>query len=392
MNKKLLRAIAGGTLILAVVAAVLTLFMPAPSELSATTFHTLFFITTFMIITHFGGALLFVLGLRGFSVHLKRTYGWLVTGFVMLALGLIQIPFLSIFRLETSFWSTYGFVSIPFVVCIVCLYVGARGFAKLFGVKNILMSPWAAVGLALFISILSVPLPSIVPANLPVATLAISKFGAILPATFNLWTAILSYKARKQAGSLYIPATAWLATYFILDSACSMLGVVFRYVDPASNSAFDSGYLYIGYAIAGIALLKAAIEFNKIAEGRDTLLLPQQQTFFGRPKNAGPVSTVSLPDVLTYVAGLSSSMNTIDPLLDDMRVVTANHEAGTPFDLIEQKRLATTYLRLERYLAETEPVRSITREELQATIESRFGPVLTENTVFTQGITGKLNV
>ncbi len=388
MNKRALYILAGSSLGLALLAAALTFLIPSRGDGSDFAFHSLFIISNIMVVAHFGGAVLFVWGLTGFSARFKAAYGWLVAGFVSLALGFTQLPLMNLLHWESSAWSRYGLIALPFIFSIVCLYVGTRGFARLFGVKNILTSPFAATGLAIVISALSVLLPNATPnIEMQTATIQISKFAVALPAIFNLWTAILSYQARRQAGSLYIPATAWLSAYLILDSVSSMAGVVARLVQPGQNIAFDAGYMYIGYALAGVVLLKAGIEFNKIAAGRDVLLPANEQTFFGRPKVAQTTGAgVVLPDVLVYAAGLTSNVKAVDPLLDELRLVTANHAIGTPFNTAEQQHIATAYLKLERYLSEQEPVRPIAREALRSTIQAHFAPTLAANPAFAQAI------
>jgi hypothetical protein len=387
-----LRAIAVVSLCMALVGAVLTLLIPTPSnmpsDMNAMSFHSLFFISTVMVITHFGAALLFVLGLRGFSKESKRAYGWLVAGFVTLALGFTQLPLMNLFHLETSAWSRYGLIALPFVASVICIYSGARSFARLFGVKNILTSIPMAICLALAISALSVLLPNAAPnIAMPETTIQVSKFAVMLPAAFNLWAAILAFQARKRAGALYIPATAWLATYLILDSVSSLSGVVVRLFQPGQNIAFDAGYMYVLYAIAGIILLRAGLVFNEISSGQNKILGSEEVTFFGQRK-AASTEQGTLPDILIYAAGLASNKEAVDTILDELRIVTATHAANTPFTQGEQQRLAAAYGQLETYLATQEAVRPVSNTDLRASVSAHYAPVLATNSVFAQSIAG----
>ncbi|HEV7455077.1 MAG TPA: hypothetical protein VGO07_07510 [Candidatus Saccharimonadales bacterium] len=390
MNKKTLLAIGGASVVLALISSFLTLAVTAPAGVEPSVFHSLFFIAALMIITHFGGAALFLVGLRGFSARFKAAYGWLVVGFVSLALGFLQLPLITLWQLNDSAWSQYGLIAIPFIFSIVAIYVGTRGFARLFGVHNVLTSAWKATGLALIISGLSVLIPHAASnTDIPISTILISKFAVMLPAMFNLWAAILGYQARKRAGSLYIPATAWLAVYLILDSVSSLAGFGARLAQPGQNVAFDAGYMYTLYAIAGVVLVKAGIEFNKISRGRESMLLAGDQTFFGSPKNRGGHETSGhLSDVLIYTAGLSSSTQAVDPILDGLRMVTSRHAADKPFDTSQQQRLAETYLRLEIYLTQEEPIRPLKPEELRSSLQKHFATILEENPVFKKKISG----
>lgn len=387
MHRKL-QAIAGISLGMALLGATLTLFVPTPSGTIASMFHPLFFISTVMVLTHFGGALLFVLGLRGFSKESKHAYAWLVAGFVTLALGFIQLPLVHLLHWQSSAWSQYGLVALPFVVSVICIYNGARLFARLFGVKNILTSVPLAIMLALIASALSMLLPNAAP-NIPMpkTTIEISKFSIMLPAAFNLWAAILAFQARKRAGALYVPATAWLATYLIINSFGSLSGVVVRLFQPGQNFAFDAGYMYILYAVAGIVLLRAGLVFSAISSGQHIPSTTEEVTFFGRPKVAD-VSTGprTLPDILIYTAGLASNKQAVSLILDELRLVTATHTANTPFSSVEQERLAAAYLQLETYLAKQEAVRSVSSAELRTRIHNHYSAVLTENPTFTRSI------
>lgn len=386
MHNKALRTIAATSLAVALVGAIITLFVPTPAGAAKTTFHALFFITTVMVITHFGAAILFTLGLTTFSKDTKRAYAWLVAGFVILALGFTQLPLQGLLHWEDSVWSRYGLIALPFVVSVVCIYAGARSFARLFGVKHPLTSLPVAIALSLGISVLSVLLPNAAPnIVLPETTIQVSKFALMLPATFNLWAAILAFQARKRAGALYVPATAWLAAYLALDSVSSMSGVVARLIQPGQNIGFDAGYMFILYAVAGVVLLKAGLAFNEIAPGRNAVAAASEVTFFGRPKTA-TTERGTLPDVLVYTAGLASDKEAVDPILEELRLVTANHTMDAPYNPAEQQRLAATYLQLETYLATQEPVRPVSGNDLQATVHSRFTAILTENPVFAQAI------
>jgi hypothetical protein len=387
MDKGALRTIATTSVVLAAVGAGLTLFVHAPSDdMAASEFHSLFLVTAVMIISHFGATLLFVMGLKGFSATFKGTYRWLVAGFVLLAFGFLQLPFINLFHFQETVWSRYGLVALPFVASVVSLYVGARGFAKLFGVRSILTSGWAVAGLTLVLSAASMFLPNATPNEpLPATTIQISKFFVALPALLNLWAAILGYQARKRAGSLFIPAMAWLALYLIMDSVCSLSGLAARLLQPGHNAAFDGGYMFILYALAGIVLVKAGVEFNKIRFGRDVVLPASEQTFFGRPRRAAATAGQGrLTDIITYTAGLASDTRAVDPILDELRSVTASVQPGQGFAPDQQQRLADTYLKLETYLSQQEKVRPISSEELRGSIQLQFAPILAQSPVFAQ--------
>lgn len=384
MNNNQLKVISLSTLALAVVASLLTLLVPAPAGIDPSAFRSLFFITTFLIVTHFGGALLFWLGLKGFTPSFKAAYRWLVLGFIMLALGFVQLPVVVLLNASDSAWSRYGLVAIPFMASVVFIYIGVRGFAKLFGVRSVLTSAWKAFGLALIVASFSLLLPHNNPnVNVAESTILISLFAGMLPSAFNLWTVILCYQTRKQAGSLYAAATAWLFVYLAIDSASSIFGFVARLFEPGQSIVFETGIGYILYAIAGVVLLKAGVEFNKISITQPSSVPVGEQSFFGKPKNIR-VTTESLTDIVLYAAGLSSNVQAIDPILEEVRMVTADHSAGQAFNDLQQQRLADVYLRIEAYLSSQEPVRPVGSVELRGQIKTKFSGLLQQNPIFVQ--------
>lgn len=388
MDKRVLRNIIVVTVMLAAAVALLTLLIPSPHDIAASSFHSLCFITSITIIAHFGGAFLFVLGLRGFSTQFKAAYIGLVIGFATLAIGLIQLPVFAIFHLNNTSWASI--VAVPFVISLLSLYIGARGFARLFGVRSWLSRAWIAIPALFVIAGLTMLIPPAPhdPAISSDMAVQLGKISLVIPAGFATWTAILAFQARKRAGSLYIPATAWLAIYLGLDSLNSIVGVVVRMVQPDQVELFNNGYLYIVYAVSGLVLLKAGLEFNKIRFGRDVVLLPTEQTFFGRPKNVETGEKGGLADILTYMAGLASDQEAIDPILDELRLVTVNLEAGRSLDADQQERLAEVQLRLENYLAEQEPIRPVDRQKLRESIRNQFAPLLQQNPIFAQKVFG----
>jgi hypothetical protein len=367
------------------VVAGLTWFVPTPADMTSWVFHTLLATITWVVADYFGAALIFRYGLSGFTSELKQAYTKLLIGFLLVGVGFLQLPLMPLLHAEKTPWFAYGGVAIPFAVGIGYVYAGIRGFARLFGVRSILMSPWVLLGLVFMGGILSMFIPNGTP-NVPISnsTLAISKFAEMGPILFNVATALLCLRTRKRAGSAYIPALAWLSVYLLSDSGGALLGFVIRFIQPGNNIIIDSGLAYVPYVFGSLALAKAATEFIAIRYGRDVVLPPDEQTFFGRPIST-PSSTETVIDVITYIAGFASNANVIDPLLDPMRVMTATRDPGA-FTDTEQEQLAHTYLRLERYLSEQEPVRHYSRQELHDIMRQRFPNVLTNNKRFADTI------
>ncbi len=91
-----------------------------------------------------------------------------------------------------------------------------------------------------------------------------------------------------------------------------------------------------------------------------------------RSTTLSPDATVL--DMVTYAAGLASNPADIDPLLDQVRGITARLSADRVLTPIDNSALLGVYLGIEQYLTTKEPLRAFTKEALRA----RFTPRLRE--------------
>jgi hypothetical protein len=75
-------------------------------------------------------------------------------------------------------------------------------------------------------------------------------------------------------------------------------------------------------------------------------------------------------DLVTYTAGLASNPTDIDPLLDDVRKITALHSLDEELSSNDERTLVNVYLSLEDYLATRDPIRTYTKSELRSRLSS----------------------
>jgi len=82
-----------------------------------------------------------------------------------------------------------------------------------------------------------------------------------------------------------------------------------------------------------------------------------------------------LIDEIIFLSGLTSSVATIDPLLDAVRSITANHSEDNTLKLsdTEHRTLAGVRAKLCEYLIGGDALRHFTRESLQHTLDEQFG-------------------
>lgn len=105
------------------------------------------------------------------------------------------------------------------------------------------------------------------------------------------------------------------------------------------------------------------------------------QSFFGAD-GRNPKAEGSAIDVVSYAASLASSPQSVDPLLDELRAVTANIGPEGKLSESDQQKLADTYLRIEAYLIKEEKLRSFSLEEIRGKVKQKFSKLDPEETLF----------
>jgi hypothetical protein len=81
-------------------------------------------------------------------------------------------------------------------------------------------------------------------------------------------------------------------------------------------------------------------------------------------------------DSIIMIAGLVSRPEAVDPILDDLRLVTASRQPDQPLTALEKRKLLNVYGRLEAYLTAEDPLRTISRDELLNRVTPPFRQVL----------------
>lgn len=82
-------------------------------------------------------------------------------------------------------------------------------------------------------------------------------------------------------------------------------------------------------------------------------------------------------DSIIAVAGLTATPQDIDPILDDLRILTSHKEPGRHFTVQEKQQLLGVYSRLEAYfLRDADPLRTFTPEQLHRYVAPAFRTLL----------------
>src|SRR5687768_4619084 len=104
-------------------------------------------------------------------------------------------------------------------------------------------------------------------------------------------------------------------------------------------------------------------------------------SFFGTTEKPGS-ATASAVDVVTYVASLASDPRAIDPILEDVRELTARLRPGEALSDSDQTTLAIVYQKLEAYLISQDPLRHFDKPGLAAKITRKFPHAANNDTTF----------
>lgn len=77
-------------------------------------------------------------------------------------------------------------------------------------------------------------------------------------------------------------------------------------------------------------------------------------------------------DTIIYLATLASERSVLDPLLNVLRIVTAKLTPDTPMSEEDRKKLFEVQAQLEDYLVNRDPLRKLSREDLDEQIRARL--------------------
>jgi hypothetical protein len=90
------------------------------------------------------------------------------------------------------------------------------------------------------------------------------------------------------------------------------------------------------------------------------------------PESA-PNSDQSLIDIILYLASLVSDPKVIDPIMDEVRQVTANMQPGVPLDPAARQKLEHVRQEITDHLLHRDLLRTFAPDELQQKLVERFG-------------------
>jgi hypothetical protein len=361
------RMLIRGTILLTVILCLLALLLPTPPGLPrGIDFHNLLVVNIIMACTHIGGALLFLTNLDVYKARLRRAYSVLSIGVLVLGMVTLQILVISILNgwTNTALAATLSSLTILlYLLSGMLLYAAVRSFARLVDVRHPLTRAWVVLPGAVILAALSSLLPhQPLPTGTPEVAFDVFVGIFIWSGSLMLFAGWLALEVRKHAGAHYVHAMAWLTGALIVSASLLLYGGI-RTLLGGSDSLVLNALSYVLNVSTGLMWVRAGYAFALTKYYDEDVPLLRELFAKGDIAEQGPKTVI---DMVTYAAGLVSNSHDIDPLLDDVRAITAKLNPGEDLSSNDTKRLVGVYLKLEQYLMKKEVIRTFTETELRS--------------------------
>jgi len=320
--------------------------------------------TLLQIITLF----LFYAGLKNFKEGLRRPYNILCVGLICIALAQLQTPVVVL--LGAEWWFTSGAAALLYIAPNIFIFAGLRSFLHLLDIRSRWTSYWIAMPVVLVLPVISFVLP--VKLSATATTLTAAHAYVALPMWqmgVNAICAYMAWRIQNTMGRAYTDAMRWLFFAMLTYTIMSLHFVLLSYIGyDATSYGRSGGYLGV-FAVLGTVFAIAGYKFWEIGV------------------HTARIANATAVDVVLYVASLATNTHEVDPILDELRRITARLTPGQPVPSEEELALSKVYTGLENYLITLEPLRKLTKEDLRRQVNEQF-PHSNPNDPFWQAIQG----
>lgn len=351
-----------------VVLGIVAYFIPsAPSSSAAAhivAHHVRLALTVFMAACFCASALLYVLDLTVFRSSLRVAYRWFSAGNILFALAMLQWPVIVLSGQERSFWALSGMVALPFLLATLLMYVGMRRFALLLGIKSIATSGLLTAALVAGGAVASGFLAHWFAFN---NTPGVDTETYTAVVAWSTGYGVLAWILIRKVAGIVGPHYQRAMHKQVVALGVLSLGGLHEYITSFFVTENDS-YVYWGtslwvFIIASLLFIVAshAMGLTRYAAARDAT-------------NAAmaPSDNHALIDDVMNTVALVSRPESVDDIMDGLRAVTSGMQDDAPLTDAQQTQLAQVYIRLEEYLASSDPLRTFTPNELRARLVSRL--------------------
>jgi hypothetical protein len=352
--------------VMAVAVALSWLFVPPPAGAADKLLYSPLGTPTTLLdlMLAIGSGLLFLRAVKNFKNDLKPAY--LLIAAAQLSVGMLTLffPYIEYYDLWSNNWLNMASY-LPFLVGSVLMYFGARQFLKILKLRNRATAPLVMFGLTLVLWGVHAVIPHYNTwTGFNEHQYDLFEVVTIIPVLFYAAAGSIMLKIRRKIGDEYRSSFGWLAAgLFIQMGAAATIFIMD--ITGYENWYFGSRAYELPTILGDIGVLCAAYQFNAIGISTVTSGI---RHLFGRNKD-----TVTSLDIVTYVAGMASSTDAIDPLLDNVRALSANLTPGKTLSAADEQTLRNVYLELERYLVVDESLRTFTKESLRSAVQQHFG-------------------
>lgn len=365
------KAVIWGTLLLTLLLCILALALPTPADWPADNveFHQQLIVNIIMATTHTGGAILLLTNLDVYKAGLRRAYIILAFGTLITGLGTLQISVLTLLSAWTTPYGTSGATMLPFLLSGVIMYLGVRSFARLLDTRHFLTKAWIVLPGAFLLALSSTLLPHAYDPRLTEATYDVLVAISAWSGSLMLLAGWLSYTIRLHTGAHYIHAMTWLTRALIFSGFI----LLYQGAYTLANDSFNPFLNLVSNTItvvSGLLWVRAGYAFALTKYVDENISIVRFMLSQSAPSAEAHPDTVL--DMVTYAAGLVSNSRDIDPLLDNVRAITARLKPGEAPSAEDKQSLVSTYLKIEQYLITKEMIRSYTQEELRAHLDPKL--------------------
>lgn len=314
------------------------------------------------LLLHICGAILFLFAIKSFRPSLRSAYRFMAAGALMLVVGIIIITVIQSSGLGEQAWTTIP-IELPFTFMAVAFYVGSRAFARLIGVRSIILKAKLVYVICMVAGIVVGLVFGLSSGSQFFDSLVALRFFNIL---LFILSAVLAYKVWQLASPFYKPAFTWLALFLGLTVFHTICG----FLRELSWMQWFNEVSTVIYLIDGFILSTAAWQFNRLAHA-------EKSGTFIHSNPVGNASAKTSVDIVIFLASFASNPTQVDPYLDTVRNITSS-VTSRKLSEAEQIKLAEVYLRIEDFLVNKEPLRRFNQKDLRQMIDLQFKEAVNE--------------
>lgn len=337
------------------VLAYLSTLVPAPSDIPKwAAFHVPFILYTIYGAFHIAAAGYFLRGMRGFTSDFKKAYRYITWGVIILGVTQLQTPILQATYLWSSPWNNWNGPDVMYLGGVVLILIGLRKFVALLGIKAAIARPAVIVGLLVFGAVIAMLIPYASAYGLSTVQYRCNLVIIMESAMVSVVMAALAFRVRRTIGAFYQKSSFWFALAVAGTAIGTAQTALMAFVGYNNFYVLYGFYSFVPVIVA-MLYLRAGYSFMKMtrSQGRKT-------------------SNFSSIDLVVYADSLVSNHAGLESSLDKMRAVTSTIKSSRDLTDAHQATLQKVYLDIEAYLANDDPVRRYTKQELRTRIARQF--------------------